>query len=76
MASILLNVTDLSLLDKIKQACSMLKGVGQVSVISSNTSLIDITQTAGYKEAMQDIRDGRVYEAKDEEDMVKQKNVF
>ena len=76
MASILLNVTDLSLLDKIKQACSMLKGVGQVSVISSNTSLIDITQTAGYKEAMQDIRDGRAYEAKDAEDMVKQINVF
>ena len=76
MASILLNVTDLSLLDKIKQACSMLKGVGQVSVISSNTSLIDITQTAVYKEAMQDIRDGRVYEAKDAEDMVKQINVF
>ena len=76
MASILLNVIDLSLLDKIKQACSMLKGVGQVSVISSNTSLIDITQNAGYKEAMQDIRDGRVYEAKDAEDMVKQINVF
>ena len=76
MASILLNVTDLSLLDKIKQECSMLKGVGQVSVISSNTSLIDITQTAGYKEAMQDILDGRVYEAKDAEDMVKQINVF
>ena len=76
MASILLNVTGLSLLDKLKQACSMLKGVGQVSVISSNTSLVDITQTAGYKEAMQDIRDGRVYEAKDAEDMVKQINVF
>lgn len=72
MASILLNVTDVSLLDKIKQACSMLKGVGQVCVIPSNTTLIDITQTAGYKEAMQDVSEGRVYEAKDAEDMIKQ----
>ena len=72
MASIVLTVTDESLLSQIKKACGLLKGVGEVKVIKSSTSKIDITQTNGYKEAMEDIRQGRIYHAKNTEDMFQQ----
>lgn len=32
----------------------------------------DITKTAGYREAMEDVRLGRVYHAKDADDMFRQ----
>jgi len=61
-------ITDESLLSQIKKACTLLKGVGEVKVLKST----DITQTSGYKEAMEDIRLGRVYHAKNTEDMFQQ----
>lgn len=59
MATILLNVPDESLLTQLKKACQMLKGVASVKVLTA-TKEHYITQTAGYKEAMDDVKNGRV----------------
>lgn len=72
MSSIVLTITDESLLSQIKKACTLLKGVGEVKVLKSTSSQKDITQTSGYKEAMEDIRLGRIYHAKNTEDMFQQ----
>jgi hypothetical protein len=63
MATIVLDVQDESLLTQIKKACQLLKGVSSVKVQRKpNVKNEDITQTAGYKEAMDDIKHGRVTE--------------
>ena len=72
MASVVLTVTDESLLSQIKKACSLLKGVGKVKVIKNKATSKDITQTKGYKEAMEDIREGRVYHAESVDDIFQQ----
>ena len=66
MATIVLDVQDESLLTQIKKACQLLKGVASVRVHKTKNE--DITKTAGYKEAMEDIRLGRVstYESVDQ----------
>ena len=46
----------------------MIKGVGEVKVIKSK----DITKTKGYKEAMDDIANGRIFCAESAEDMFNQ----
>ena len=60
MATIILDVQDESLVAQIKKACQLLKGV--VSVKVHKTKSEDITKTAGYKEAMDDVKHGRVTE--------------
>ena len=45
---------------QIKKACQLLKGVASVKVQRPKSE--DITKTAGYKEAMDDVRNGRVTE--------------
>ena len=60
MATIVLDVQDESLLTQIKKACPLLKGVASVRVHKTKNE--DITKTAGYKEAMDDIKHGRVTE--------------
>lgn len=72
MPSVVLNVTDESLLSQIKKACSLLKGVGSVKVVRSEADSHDITKTKGYREAMDDIKNGRVYSADSAEDMFQQ----
>lgn len=72
MASVVLTVTDESLLTQIKKACSLLRGVEAVKVVKDKTAPKDITQTEGYKEAMEDVRAGRVYHANSTEDMFQQ----
>ena len=72
MASIVLSVEDEGMLTQLKKACQMLKGVVSVRVIKDPVKENDITKTAGYQEAMDDIRDGRVYHAASAEDMFKQ----
>lgn len=63
MATIVLDVQDESLLTQIKKACQLLKGVVSVKVQRNPKSKNeDITQTTGYKEAMDDIKHGRVTE--------------
>jgi hypothetical protein len=70
MATIVLDVQDESLVAQIKKACQLLKGVVSVKVHKTKTE--DITKTAGYKEAMEDVKHGRVYHAESVDDMFKQ----
>ena len=61
MATIILEVPDESLVSKIKSACKMLVGVASVKVQkASKEKDYDITKTAGYREAMDDVKNGRV----------------
>lgn len=61
MATLVLQVPDESLVSKVKQACKMLLGVTSVKVQKdAKTKEYDITKTAGFKEAMDDIENGRV----------------
>ena len=66
MATIVLDVLDESLVAQIKKACQLLKGVASVKVHKTKNE--DITKTAGYNEAMEDFRLGRVstYESVDQ----------
>lgn len=72
MASIILTVPDESMLSSIKKACLLLKGVSDVKVQKAKKRHKDITSTEGYKEAMDDIRAGRVFHAKNTEDLFDQ----
>ena len=60
---------DESLVSKVKQACKMLLGVTSVKVQKeAKPKEYDITKTAGFREAMDDIENGRVstYESVDD----------
>ena len=70
MATIVLHVPDESLVSKVKQACKMLMGVSSVKVQKEPDEL-DITKTPGYREAMNDVKNGRVYHADSVDDMFK-----
>lgn len=71
MATIVLEVQDESLLTQIKRACQLLKGVASVKV-QRKPKNEDITKTAGYKEAMDDIKHGRVTEYESLKDFYKE----
>ena len=61
MATLVLQVPDESLVSKVKQACKMLMGVTSVKVQKdAKPKVYDITKTAGYREAMDDVKHGRV----------------
>ena len=61
MATIVLQVPNENLVSKVKQACKMLMGVTSVKVQKeSKPKEYDITKTAGYREAMDDVKHGRV----------------
>ena len=72
MATIVLQVQDESLVSKVKQACKMLIGVTSVKVQKTPLRTEDITQTAGYKAAMDDVKHGRVTEYAALEDFYKE----
>ena len=73
MATLVLQVPDESLVSKVKQACKMLLGVTSVKVRKEvKPKEYDITKTAGFREAMDDIENGRVYHAENVDDMFKQ----
>ena len=73
MATVILQVPDESLVSKIKSACKMLVGVASVKVHkTAKEKEYDITKTAGYREAMDDVKNGRVYHADSVDDMFKQ----
>ena len=57
---ILVNIEDMSMLKDIKKAISLLKGVASVKVKRATKKEYDITKTAGYREAMDDVKNGRV----------------
>lgn len=58
MATIVLQVPDEGMVTKVKQACKMLMGVASVKVQKPKED--DITKTAGYRAAMDDVKNGRV----------------
>ena len=73
MATIVLQVPDEALVSKVKQACKMLLGVTSVKVEKpASKRERDITKTEGYREAMDDIKHGRVFHADSVDDMFKQ----
>ena len=77
MATVVLQVPDESLVSKVKNACKMLVGVTTVRVQKSTPKVDDITKTAHYKEAMDDVKNGRVYHANSVDDVprpAKQRN--
>ncbi len=62
MATLVLQIPDESLVQKVKQACKMIVGVASVKVQKpAKGKEYDITKTAGYREAMDDVKNGRVY---------------
>ena len=67
---LLVSISDLSMLNDIKKAISMLKGV--TAVKKQKVKEFDITKTKGYREAMDDVKHGRVYHAESVDDMFKQ----
>ena len=64
MTQLTVSVEDVSMLDQICQAISMLRGVSSVSLKRQ-------TKT-GMDRAIDDIKNGRVYEADSVEDLIKQ----
>ena len=73
MATLVLQVPDESLVSKVKQACKMLLGVTSVKVKKeAKPKAYDITKTAGFREAMDDVEKGRVYHADSVDDMFQQ----
>ena len=86
MATLVLQIPDENLVNKVKQACKMIVGVASVKVVSKREKSqaclsssereqaqaqlkvqkpakekeFDITKTAGYREAMDDVKNGRV----------------
>jgi len=61
MATLVLQVPDESLVTKVKQACKMLRGVTSVKIQrSAKPKVYDITKTADFKAAKDDVKHGRV----------------
>ena len=69
---ILVNIEDMSMLKDIKKAISLLKGVASVKVKRTTKKEYDITKTAGYREAMDDVKNGRVYHYDSLKDLYKE----
>jgi hypothetical protein len=72
MATLVLQIPDESLVQKVKQACKMLVGVTSVKVQkTAKEDESDITKTAGYREAMDDVKNGRITHHDSVDDMFK-----
>ena len=62
MAQLTVNIEDASMIEQIKQAISMLKGVSSVSLKRKRRT--------GMERAVEDIEQGRIYEADSVEDLI------
>jgi hypothetical protein len=60
MTSIELTISDERLLPQLKKACLLLKGVKSVKVHRTSDDALDVTGSAGYREAMEDVEKGRI----------------
>ena len=72
MATIVLQVPDETLVQKVKQACKMLMGVVSVKTEHPKTKSVekfDITKTAAFKEAIDDVKQGRITEYESVDDL-------
>jgi hypothetical protein len=65
---LLVSISDLSMINDIKKAISMLKGVTSVK----KQKTYDITKTKAFQEALDDVKHGRVHHADSVDDMFKQ----
>ena len=63
---ILVNIEDMSMLKDIKKAISLLKGVGKITVPRRRKPY------SAYELSLRDLDEGRVYEAKDVDDLFRQ----
>ena len=63
---ILVNIEDMSMLKDIKKAISLLKGVGKITVPRRRKLY------SAYELSQRDLDEGRVYEAKDVDDLFRQ----
>ena len=70
MTQLILTINDESMLSKIKAACKMLKGVIDVRTVKEKK--MDITETASYKEAMEDVKAGRIHRYESVEDFIRE----
>lgn len=70
MTQIILNIEDTSILPSLKTILGALKGVSLVT--SEDVNENDISKSKAYQEAMEDKQHGRIYHAKNAEDMFKQ----
>lgn len=70
MTQLILTINYESMLSKIQAACKMLNGVIDVRTVKEKK--MDITEKASYKEAMEDVKAGRVDHAESTEDMFQQ----
>ena len=62
---ILVNIEDMSMLKDIKKAISLLKGVGKITIPRRK-------RYSAYELSLRDLDEGRVYEAKDVDDLFRQ----
>ena len=72
MATIVLQVPDETLVPKVKQACKMLMGVVSVKTEhpkNKSVEKFDITKTAAFKEAIDDVKQGRITEYESVDDL-------
>ena len=61
MATLVLQIPDENLVNKVKQACKMIVGVASVKVQKpAKEKEFDITKTKGFQEALDDVKHGRV----------------
>ena len=68
-AQLLVSISDLSMMNDIKKAISMLKGV--IVVKKQKQKEFDITKTKGFQEALDDVKHGRVTHYDSVDDMFK-----
>lgn len=62
---ILVNIEDMSMLNDIKKAISMLKGVGKITIPRRR-------RYSSYERSLRDLEEGRVYEYDSLEDLIKE----
>ena len=72
MATLVLQVADENLVQKVKQACKMIVGVTSVKVQRpAKEKVYDITKTKAFQEALDDVKHGRVTHYDSVDDMFK-----
>ena len=68
MSTLIVSVEDISMLANIKATIEQLRGVASVT----NGDAYDALDCEAYREAMEDVKEGRVYKASSVDDMFKQ----
>lgn len=73
MTQLVLNIEDSSILMSLKKILNAMNGVSIVKTTRiQKPQALDITKTAGYQEAMEDKKKGRIYHAESVDDMFNQ----